>query len=79
MLFRSDAHTAIGVRAPFLVLDQEVADAFLLGKERFRDGTTGMSGVVDRGVGEFGLGLRVNLVVHASARRGLRRTNPLLL
>ena len=55
-----DAHTILAVWAPLLVLDQKVANAFVLSKKRFGNEATGMSGVVNRRVTEVGLCLWVN-------------------
>lgn len=54
-----DSKLVIHTRAAPLVLDDEIANALVLCKKCLGDDSTDMGGIVDRGVAELGLGLRM--------------------
>lgn len=63
------AQVVVDMRPKRLVLDQQIADALELGKERLGDGATCMLRVVDRSLAKLAFGLRMKPEAHARRAR----------
>lgn len=67
----ADAQAASKVWPALLIFDDEIAHTLVLSKEGLRDDAACVGGVVDRRVTEFGLGVGMEPMAHASRVRTL--------